>query len=140
VKSGVVIGGDGGDAGRHGRPTLGAPSTLERDIAGLDDWPLADLVDEYGILWPGRGGDSGEAYVEVDGRAYKLNVLLKLVRIWQNDLIDRTDAFEPRTPQDWWERAQLLDPDTCSRAMAHMIYCEDKCTHSGKPPPSPYAK
>lgn len=133
---GISIGGDGGDAGRYGRPTLGAPSTCEHKQA--TDWSNALLrtsVDEYGILIPGRGGDSGSATIVSEGRVYSLNVLLKLLRIWRNEIIDHVDGLSPETPQEWWDSAKLRFPTECGRALAHMRECED---HPDRSPLSPY--
>lgn len=135
--AGTSIGGDGGDAGRFGRPTLGAPSTCERILDS--DWStilLLDSVDEYGILVPGRGGDGGSATIISDGRPYSLNVLLKLLRIWRNEIIDAVDELAPESPQAWWDLAFERFPEECERALAHMKKCED---YSDKPPPSPYS-
>lgn len=133
---GTSIGGDGGDAGRLGRPTLGAPSTCERMLDS--DWSailLANSVDEYGILVPGRGGDSGLATILSDGRPYTLNVLLKLLRIWRNEIIDTVDELAPGSPQAWWDLAFELFPKECGRALAHMRECED---YPDQPSRSPY--
>jgi hypothetical protein len=133
---GASIGGDGGDAGRFGRPTLGAPSTLER--LRDTDWfgiVLANSVDEYGILIPGRGGDGGEATIVSDGRLYSLNVLLKLLRIWRNEIIDVVDELAPRSPQEWWDLAVQTFPKECDRALTHMRECED---HTDLTARSPY--
>lgn len=134
---GVAIGGDGGDAGRSGRPSIGAPSVIERtlvsDHASLF---LQTLVDEYGILTPGRGGDGGFATIMSDGREYSLNVLLKLLRIWCNEIIDTVDDLALETPQNWWDAANVRFPEECGRALAHVRSCED---HSDLPPLSPYS-
>ncbi len=123
---GTIIGGDGGDAGRLGRPTLGAPSTCERMLH--TDWSsilLATSVDEYGILLPGRGGDSGQAEIVSDGRSYSLNVILKLLRIWRNEIIDTVDELAPSSPHAWWDLATEMFPKESERALAHMRECED---------------
>lgn len=134
--AGTSIGGDGGDAGRFGRPTLGAPSTCERILdSGWSTFLLETSVDEYGILVPGRGGDSGQATIEYAGRPYCLNVLLKLLRIWRNEIIDKVDELAPNSPQAWWDLAISMFPEECGRALAHMRACED---HLVQPPRSPY--
>ena len=134
--AGVAIGGDGGDAGRLGRPALGAPSTLERAIGPVLANVLSQaLVDQYGIFLPGRGGDGGFATIVSDERKYSLNVLLRLLRIWRNEIIDVIDSFAPKTPQAWWDAANAMFPEECGRALAHMRECED---HPDQPPPSPY--
>lgn len=136
IGPGVAIGGDGGDAGRLGRPTLGAPSVSERLLdSDRAHFLLATQVDCYGILMIGRGGDSGEATVVFEERSYSLNVLLKLLRIWQNEIIDIVDHLGPTSPQAWWETAYANFPNQCERAMAHMRKCEDYPAHSR---PSPY--
>ena len=133
----TAIGGDGGDAGRFGRPTLGAPSTCERMLES--SWAgilLSNSVDEYGILYVGRGGDSGHAEIEYGGRLYSLNVLLKLLRIWRNETIDAVDFLLPESPQEWWNLACEMFPEECERAMAHMRKCED---YPSGPFQSPYS-
>lgn len=137
-----AIGGDGGDAGRLGRPTLGAPSPLEQDEARddfMDEIYLKRFVDEYGILLSGRGGDGGQAWVEHDGREYCLNVLLKLMRIWQNEAIDIIDDYGEATSQAWWNRVRACYPELAERAVQHMIQCEDN-TDTAPPSPYPWAK
>lgn len=136
---GTSIGGGGGDAGRLGRPALGAASSLEQSSEffgrppGLSNSSLD--VDCYGIYWPGRGGDSYEAEIEVRGRLYSINVILRLFRIWENDAIDCVDLMGPRSPQEWWGCAVSRFPDLCGRAISHMKSCEDD---PRDPPPSPY--
>lgn len=134
---GVAIGGDGGDAGRSGRPALGAPSTSEHMLEfGWARVLLLESVDEYGILFLGRGGDGGVATIVSDGREYILNVLLKLIRIWRNEIIDTIDELAAETPQAWWDAANARFPDECRRALSHMRECED---HPDRPPLSPYS-
>lgn len=108
---GTSIGGDGGDAGRMGRPTLGAASPLERQ---LGTW-YANVCerDRYGFLVPGRGGDSGQAEVVCGGRAYSLTVLLKLLRLWRDEVVDAVDDLTPDGPQAWWDFAVAMFPDEC---------------------------
>ena len=134
--SGTAIGGDGGDAGRRGRPTLGAASTLEKNFDS--PWMpiiLENNVDAYGIIVPGRGGDSGYAVVEFEGREYSLNVLLKLIRIRHNSIIDEVDEKDPGSPQQWWNEATKCFPKETEWAMAHMRTCEE---FPDQKPPLPY--
>lgn len=133
---GIAIGGDGGDAGRLGRPTLGGPSPAERMLDS--DWAnilLASSIDEYGILIPGRGGDGGQSTIYSDGRSYSLNVLLKLLRIWNDEVINAIDELSPPTAQAWWDLAAERFPQECAEALAHMRECED---YPNRAPPSPY--
>ena len=136
---GTSIGGDGGDAGRLGRPALGAASTLERESEFKDSisWKisLATSVDEYGIMWPGRGGDSYEAQILFNERIYSLNVILRLIRIWESHVIDCIDLMGPENEQEWWNLAERHFPQLCERVIAHMRACEDNPEQS---PPSPY--
>jgi hypothetical protein len=133
----MAIGGDGGDAGRHGRPALGAPSALER-LLGKRSLGLEDPVDSYGILQPGRGGDSYYATIEVDGRCYSLNILLRLLQIWDSSIIDKIDDLEPANEQEWWNKTVLFFPEMAQKAMAHIQYCEDITSPRGLPPKDPY--
>ncbi|WP_171209553.1 MULTISPECIES: hypothetical protein [unclassified Ruegeria] len=136
IGGGIAIGGDGGDAGRRGRPTLGAASTLEKTLGSTFTLTnLENIVDAYGIILPGRGGDSGFAVVEFDGREYSLNVLLKLIRIRHNSIIDEIDMKDPGSPQRWWDEASKCFPEETAWAMAHMRKCED---FPDQKPPLPY--
>ena len=135
--SGAAIGGDGGDAGRHGRPALGAASTLER-LPEQGGWGLNSFVDDYGILQPGKGGDSYIAYIEFEGRQYCMNILLQLIRIWDTSMIDVVDDYQLENEQGWWDIAVSLFPENTHKAMAHMRDCEDHASIPGFIPPSPY--
>lgn len=135
--NGTIIGGDGGDAGRSGRPALGAPSTLERtEYHTFTNIP--GTTDDYGIYWPGRGGDSHTAFIEHDERQFCINVLLRLIRIWNNSIIDAIDEFNFQTEQQWWNKAVVLFPDVTRKAIDHMIYCEDIAKVNNTAPPNPY--
>lgn len=123
VSSGIAIGGDGGDAGRKGRPALGAASSLEK-ILDNNFLRFVDLTDQYGILWPGRGGDSYTAIVNVNGREYTLNVLLRLIEIWEPNVIDTVDEYELQDHESWWKKAMVLFPDITERSMTHVRECE----------------
>ena len=126
-----AVGGNGGEGGRPWRPALGGlayPYFIDPlSPNSSEEFPVAyNLTDIYGLVVPGRGGDSGHAVVEYDGRSYSMNVLLCLTDLWTPGLIDDIDNQHPRSPQDWWDLAVQKYPDDTKRAMSHMKLCEDR--------------
>lgn len=134
--SGHARGGDGGDAGRPARPSLGGLSPmcyLEKDSFWLS---VPETLDIYGIPQPGKGGDSHIAYVIYDGYKYCLNILLNLIRspipaiINKPEIIDIIDELGVvigiKTEQEWWNLAIEKFPEETSKAMNHMRICEAK--------------
>lgn len=136
---GIAVGGDGGDCGLPWRPVLGAPSPLER--LGGPFRTSEGIVDQYGIYLPGRGGVGGNPNVEIQfgGRAYRLVPLLNLLRIWSPTTIDMADATEPKSAQEFWERAMEIDPAATGYALEHVRRCENFGVHEKNLVPDPYA-
>ncbi|WP_306151413.1 hypothetical protein [Roseovarius sp. MMSF_3281] len=140
VGNGLAIGGDGGDAGYPFRPALGAPSVMERQktLLGQDFSNDRTAIDKYGLIHIGRGGDSYECEVSFDDRKYPLNVLLRLLRIWDENILVDVDTTNPDCPQDWWNTAVDRHPELAFKAMEHIRYCEDHAMLEGLPPRNPY--
>lgn len=95
--------------------------------------PLATATDDYGIYYLGRGGDSHDAYVQHAGRTLSMNVLLRLLQIWRDEVIDRVDEYDLQDEQSWWDKACELFPDETARAVEHMRYWEDEVSMGAKP-------
>lgn len=135
---GTAIGGNGGDAGRPHRPALGGASGLERSPDIISTWGAALPTDIYGIFQHGSGGDSYESTIEVRGRAYSFNILLRLLQIWEHSILDTIDDLEHTNEQDWWDKACFHFPEKTKKAIDHMTYCEDVTAPQGLPPETPY--
>lgn len=125
-----AAGGDGGDAARLGRPALGAQSPLAEHGP---DWALnlPGSRDQYGIPLPGRGGDSYQAYVDLDGHTYDMNAMLKLLQMRNRSIIDDVDEAAARDNirayehQKWLRWAMALYPEDVRDVLRHMYQVDD---------------
>ena len=139
---GMAIGGDGGDAGVSWRPTLGAPSVMEHQLALGQKMSPDHERDEFGFYVVGRGGDSGDlsATVISGGHSYPLLPMVRLLRLWAADVLVAADATRPTGPQAFWDKVAQLDPATAKAIEEHMRQCLQVAVLKGLPASDPYTR